>query len=60
MLLLQASPYRPEPYRMALFQKHAFFVNNCAIHSGVVESYRTNKAITEAEEDEDDDIEEKW
>jgi hypothetical protein len=39
--------------------EHAFFVTNRAVDS-VVESYRTNGAVTEAQEDEDDDEDEKW
>jgi hypothetical protein len=35
-------------------------VANRAANSGVVESYRTNKAINEAQEDEDDDEDENW
>jgi hypothetical protein len=40
--------------------EHAFFVTNRAIESGVVKSYRTSGALTEAQEDEDGDEEEKW
>jgi hypothetical protein len=35
-------------------------VTNRAVDSGLVEPYRTNKVITEAEEDEYDDEDEKW
>jgi hypothetical protein len=50
-----------------LGSQHAFFVTTFAADSDVVESYRTNGAVAEAQEDEDDDEEdddeeedEKW
>lgn len=39
---------------------HAFFVASRAIDIGVVNSYRTNGAATEAQEDEDDDDEKRY
>jgi len=39
--------------------EHVFFVTSRAVNSGVVESYRTNRAVTEAQEDVDEDEDEK-
>jgi hypothetical protein len=40
--------------------EHAFFVNNRSVNSGVIESIRTDGAVTEKPEDEADDEDEKW
>jgi hypothetical protein len=39
--------------------EHAFFTTSHAVDTGVVESYRTNGAVTEVQEDEDEDEDEK-
>jgi hypothetical protein len=40
--------------------KHAFFMTYCAVDSSVVESYRANGAVDEAQEGENEDEDEKW
>ena len=39
--------------------EHAFFMTNRAVHSGVVDSYRTIGTVPDAQDDEDDE-DEKW
>lgn len=40
--------------------EHAFFVTSRPVDAGVVDSYRTNRAVTEAQDDEDDEDEKQY